>query len=103
MRLTAQRPITDSYAVEVSGWDSNRCFFVEKCALDWTEETGKRVTLTPSLCAGAMIFVRLLQPMSSNRSLPVAYRAQPLGATLEGRQQFRLSPVLPSLGSQDKS
>jgi hypothetical protein len=42
------------------------------------EETGKYLALSRSLCPGA-IFLRLLQPMSADRSIPVAYRTQHIG------------------------
>jgi hypothetical protein len=101
MLLTAQRPFTNSYPVEASGWDSVQSFFVEKCELEWNEDTGKYLTLTHALCQGAMIFLRLLQPTSPDRSLPVAYRAQHIGVTPEGQQQFRLNQIQPNGGSKD--
>ncbi len=103
MVLAAQRPITDTYPVEASGWDSAHAFFVEKCELEWNEETGKSLTLTRLLCPGSMIFLRLLQPTSPDRSLPVAYRAQHIGVTRQGQQQFRLNQIQPNGGSKDKS
>jgi hypothetical protein len=101
--LTAQDPMTDSYPVEVSGWDSTQSFFVEKSELEWNEETGKHVTLTRSLSPGSMIFLRLLLPLSPDRSLPVAYHARPMGVTPEGQQHFLLSQIQPKSGSKDKS
>jgi len=98
MLLAAQRPLTDTYPVEASGWDSAQSFFVEKAELEWNELTGKHVTLSRSLSPGSMIFLRLLQPMSPDRSLPVAYHAQPMGVTPEGQQQFRLNQIEPKSG-----
>jgi len=103
MLATAQRPLTDTYPVEASGWDSAQSFFVEKAELEWNEVTGKYLTLTRSLCPGSMIFLRLLQPMSPDRSLPVAYHAQPIGVTPEGQQQFRLNLIQPKSGWENKS
>ncbi len=103
MLLTARRPLTNSYTVEASGWDSKRSFFVEKSELEWNEQTGKSLTLTRSLRPGSMIFLRLLQPCSPDRSLPVAYHAQPMGVTPEGQQQFRLNQVQPNCCSKDKA
>jgi hypothetical protein len=101
--LTAQHPITDTYLVEASGWDSTHTFFVEKSELEWNEETGKHLTLSRSLAPGSMIFLRLLQPMSPERSLPVAYHAQPIGVSPEGQQQFRLSQIQPNgVSKEDK-
>ena len=98
MLLAAQRPLTDTSPVEASGWDSAQSFFVEKAELEWNELTGKHVTLSRSLSPGSMIFLRLLQPMSPDRSLPVAYHAQPMGVTPEGQQQFRLNQIEPKSG-----
>jgi hypothetical protein len=101
MLLTAARPLTDSYPVEVSGWDSSQSFFVEKADLQWNEETGKHLMLRRSLCPGSMIFLRLLQPLSADRSLPVAYHAQHIGVTTEGQHQFRLNQIQPKGGTKD--
>jgi len=103
MPLSSRNPITNTYPVEASGWGSDQSFFVEKCELEWNEETGKYLTLTRSLSPGSMIFLRLLLPTSPDRSLPVPYRAQPAGFTPEGQQQFRLEQVQPNGGSKDKS
>jgi len=102
MLLTAQRPITNSYSVEASGWDRDRTFFVERSELEWNEESGKLLTLTRSLCPGALIFLRLLQASSLDRSVPMAYRAEPVAETPEGHQQFRLDPIQPNGGSKDE-
>jgi hypothetical protein len=102
MLLTVHRPITNSYPVEASGWDSAKSFFVEKSELEWNEQTGKYLALSHSLCSGAMIFLRLLQPTSPDRSLPVAYHVQHIGVTPEGQQQFRLNQIQPNGGSRDK-
>jgi len=95
MALTAHFPLTSTYSVEVSGWDNTHSFFVEKSELTWNEETGKRLTLAHQLCPGAMIFVRLLQPTASDRTFPVAYQAEPLGQTPEGRQLFQVTRMQP--------
>jgi hypothetical protein len=84
-----------TYRVEVSGWDSSLTFFVEKSELSWSEEGGKQVTLTHALCPGTMIFVRLLQATSSERSVPVPYQAVHVATTPEGFRQFRLSRAEP--------
>ena len=103
MLLIAPRPLTNSYPVEASGWDSNQSFFVEKAELRWNEATGKHLTLARSLCPGSMIFLRLLQPTSPDRSLPVAYRTQHIGVTADGQQQFRLNQIQPNRGPAKKA
>jgi hypothetical protein len=93
MILTAEHPATNVYRVEVSGWDDNKAFFVENSELVWTEDHGKQVKLSCSLSEGAIIFLRLLQPISNDRSHPVAYETELVARNPEGQQQFRLLPV----------
>jgi hypothetical protein len=94
MLLTAERPVpTTQYRVEVSGWDDSKAFFVENSELEWTDESGKQATLNRGLTEGAVIFLRLLQPISNDRAHPVAYEAELVASTDEGQRQFRLRPV----------
>jgi hypothetical protein len=101
MPITAQRPASSSYLVEASGWDSPQSFFVERSEPEWDEEAGKCLTLTHSLRPGAMIFLRLLQQSSPDRSLPVAYRSQFIGVTAGGQQRFRLKQIQLNGNSKD--
>lgn len=93
MILTAEDPATNLYRIEVSGWDENKAFFVENAELKWTEESDKQVTLSCRLGDGAVVFLRLLQPISNDRSHPVAYEAELVARTDEGLRLFRLRPV----------
>ncbi len=86
-------PAVTVYRVEVSGWDNNKAFFVENSELEWSEESGKQVTLRRTLSDGAVVFLRLLQPMSTDRPNPVAYQAELVSSTERGHQQFRLRPI----------
>jgi hypothetical protein len=88
------------YSVEVSGWDVSKDFFVENCELEWNEKSGKRVALRRMLPEGAHVFVRLLQPLSTERSYPVVYEAHFANSLPDGCSQFRLSAVLPSFRSE---
>jgi hypothetical protein len=92
MILTAERPAANLYHVEVSGWDDNKAFFVENAELEWTEESGKQVTLNRGLNDGAVVFLRLLQNIGSDRSHPVAYQAECVARNSQGQRQFRLKP-----------
>jgi len=97
MILTADHPITNPvtnlYLVEVSGWDDKKAFFVENSQLEWTEESGKQVTLNRGLSEDAVIFLRLLQQTGNDRSHPVAYQANFVARNTEGQFQFRLKPI----------
>jgi hypothetical protein len=83
------------YPVEVSGWDSQQRFFVEKCDLAWDEDRGKQVELCHRLPERALLFVRLLQTEEGERPGPVVYEAEWVGSAANGQQQFQLSAVVP--------
>ena len=95
MILSARYPITSVYRVEVSGWDKYQTFFVEKSELEWNEESGKQVVLSHAVVDGAVIFLRLLQPISASRSHAVAYEAEFVSMTSAGQHQFRLRAAWP--------
>jgi len=65
----------NGYRVEVSGWDAEEKFFVEKSMLIWLENVGKRLALNAKIRIGSVLFVRLMQPLGGGTSFPVAYRA----------------------------
>ena len=93
MILSARYPITNLYRVEVSGWDKNQTFFVEKSELEEGEEDGKQVTLSHAIPDGAVVFLRLVPCLSTEQSNPVAYETEFVKTTAEGRHEFRLHPV----------
>lgn len=100
MILAVETPVTNVYRVEVSGWDIHRAFFVENSDLEWSEEAGKRLTLSHALPDGAVIFLRLLQPMGAERSHPVAYQAELVSHTEAGQLHVRLKPIRSRSGKQ---
>ena len=95
MILSARFPITTLYRVEVSGWDKNQAFFVEKSELQWNEETGKQVALNSAVTDGSVVFLRLLQPLSPDRTQPVPYEVELVDTAPDGQRQFRLHAVSP--------
>lgn len=66
--------ITTIYPVEVSGWDHEQTFFVEKTTLDWEENGAKLLQLRNTLGAEAIVFVRLIKPTDERSTYPVAYQ-----------------------------
>ena len=66
---------SNGYRVEVSGWDAEERFFVEKSTLVWSERKGKTVALKSVVRAGSVLFVRLTQPLGGGSGFPVPYRA----------------------------
>jgi hypothetical protein len=93
MLLTERRPALSLYRVEVSGWDMDEMFFVEKTEIAWDEETGKRVKLRRPLRKGSVVFVRLLQSSSVERAYPMAYEVDPLKGEQNGYCEYRLQQV----------
>ena len=93
---------TDGFRVEVSGWDENKIFFVEKSDLAWDDFAGKHVSLQHMLPDGAMVFLRMLQPPALRETPPVAYQVEFIGCDPEGHHQFRLKPVHPRYSRESK-
>jgi hypothetical protein len=86
----------NSYRVEVSGWDASESFFVEKTVLNWGRDEKKEVYLRSVLREASVVFVRLLQPLTSANNLPVAYQAQRIGPRdTEGRSRVHLAHLRP--------
>jgi hypothetical protein len=65
----------DCYRVEVSGWDAKENFFVEKTTLEWNPDDKKSMRLRADIRPGCIVFVRLLQPLATATSFPIAYEA----------------------------
>ncbi|HKM66812.1 MAG TPA: hypothetical protein VJX70_06565 [Candidatus Acidoferrum sp.] len=93
-------PLTQTGLVEVSGWDENEIYFVERSELGWDEFAGKHITLRRMLTEGAIIFVRPIQPTALHRANPIPYEAEFLGCSPEGQHQFRLNGVQTRNGRQ---
>ena len=75
MMAGARKNESNGYQVEVSGWDAEERFFVEKSTLVWSERKGKTVALKSVVRAGSVLFVRLTQPLGGGSGFPVPYRA----------------------------
>lgn len=88
-------PAPRLYSVEISGWDGKEEFFLERCELEWNEDSGKQIALMRTLNDPAVLLVRLLQTTDPGRSHPVAYGAKRIGKTKSGLHQFRLSVMAP--------
>ena len=94
--MSLQDLLSDHYRIEISGWDLDENFFVEKTHLEWSEERGKRVQLHRPLRNGAVVFVRLLAPAASFQGFPIAYQAEMLPSEQpDGSWEFRLVQLHP--------
>lgn len=88
-------PQADCYRVEVSGWDEDEIFFVEKSFLSWDEFAGRHISLQHMLADGAIIFARMLQPTALRSSNPIPYEAKFVSRDPAGYYKFRLTAVKP--------
>jgi hypothetical protein len=85
--------LSGAHHVEVSGWDAEEKFFVERSKLDGSQATGNRVSLEHKVEDGTMIFVRALESTAPQWSRLTPYEAEFAGRDGEGRYQFRLNAV----------
>jgi len=93
---------SSGYRVEVSGWDTKETFFVEKTILEWEGEGKKEIALKSPLREGCVVFVRLLQPVSTSSSFPVAYQARMIaGQDANGRARVGLERLKPKASFKD--
>lgn len=79
-----------TYRVEISGWDSGENFFVEKVDLQWDPDGGKEACVQNLLKQGSVVFIRLLQPLSTHHTYPVAYYVMEVG-TRDARGLIRIA------------
>jgi hypothetical protein len=95
MFTTETQALAQNGWVEVSGWDEDEIFFVERAELNWDEFAGKHVSLTRMLSEGSIIFVRPIQPTALHRANPIPYEAEFVGCSPDGHHQFQLNGVQP--------
>jgi hypothetical protein len=67
-------PNNTKYRIELSGWDQDEAFFVEKTDLEWNGNERKKVSLRHSLREASVVFVRLLQTSTQSHVCPTAYQ-----------------------------
>jgi hypothetical protein len=85
-----------AYQVEVSGWDRNEDFFVEKTELRWREESGKQISLQRPIVSGSLLYLRLIHPAGGERVRPMPFRAELFAEGDEdGHRLVRLLPAIP--------
>lgn len=58
---------------EISGWDTDENFFVEKALLQ-PHGNANRAGLKARLRVGSLVFVRVFDPKSMDRAVPVTYQ-----------------------------
>lgn len=71
---------------EISGWDDEENFFVEKAVLQ-RGGASNRADLRAHLRVGSLVFVRLIEEHSMNRAVPVTYRVSGISLAAGGDDQ----------------
>jgi hypothetical protein len=98
--LLSESVLTAGQLIEVSGWDEDRVFFVERSLLSSDDFDGKQVSLSHMLSEGSIIFLCLLEQSSSHRPSAIPYEARFLGCDSRGQYRFRLQTVVLSHPNQ---
>ncbi len=73
----------NTYQVEISGWDLDDNFFVERTDLLWGQNDRKMVLLRRPVLEGALVFVRLTLPIEYQHSFPIAYHVASVNASAD--------------------
>ena len=71
--MDAQAQQQEMRPVEISGWDTDENFFVEKVFLQSCADGHKRANLRSHLRIGSLVFLRAPEDISPDRSVPIAY------------------------------
>lgn len=77
-----------SRPVEISGWDLAENFFVEKTVLRRCDDGSRSVLLHAPLRVGALVFARLPDEHTADRTSPVTYQVARINAnfSVQGRE-----------------
>lgn len=96
-------PGAAKYRIELSGWDRDEAFFVEKTDLEWGGNERKKVSLRHSLRDAAVVFVRPLQTSTQSHVCPVAYQVRESSQAGDSQAyQYILTRLHPQ-GSRDEN
>jgi hypothetical protein len=81
---------------EISGWDTDENFFVEQAFLHHGHN-GNKVGLRARLRVGSLVFVRLFEEESMNRTVPVTFRVSAIisGRSVRGTREVQIMRAHP--------
>lgn len=86
----------DGYRIEISGWDRENNFFVEKTELAWLPDGTKKALMRTRLQEGTLVFIRLMENNSAERALPVTYLVAGMSSDLiDGKSEVSLAQPHP--------
>ncbi|MGB6876661.1 MAG: hypothetical protein WBD87_11570 [Candidatus Acidiferrales bacterium] len=85
-----------SKIAEISGWDTEENFFVEKAILHGRGDGNSKVDLQARLHVGLLVFVRLSEEASMDRAVPVTYQVSGVDGNANNEvREVRLSRLRP--------
>jgi len=86
--MASQEAEESSRPVEISGWDLAENFFVERTMLRRCDDGSRKVLLHTPLRVGALVFARLSDEQTADRTSPVTYQVARINAnfSVEGRE-----------------
>ena len=92
------------YPVEVSGWDADENFFVEKTVIEWKEGGIKTTSLHCAIRVGCVLFIRLLQTTPIGNNFPIPYEAASVAESgANSARQISLVQLQPRVSSRGES
>ncbi len=92
----------NTYQVEISGWDLDDNFFVQRTDLLWGQNDRKMVLLRRPVLEGALVFVRLTLPIEYGHSYPIAYHVASVNASADTSSwEVALTKVQPRNGTRE--
>jgi hypothetical protein len=74
---------------EISGWDTDENFFVEKAVLHSHRDGNNKVDLRARLRVGSLVFVRVSDDASMDRTVPVTYQVSEIYGNRNARNGAR--------------
>lgn len=90
------------YPIEISGWNVDGEFFVERAQLGWNDLGEKRVSLRETVRDGSVVFVRLMSPKSESAAVPIAYQAELVAdQRSRGAVEMKLVPCRPRISGPE--
>jgi hypothetical protein len=85
-----------SKIAEISGWDMDENFFVEKALLHHYQDGNNKVGLRARLRVGSLVFVRVPDEASLDRTVPVTYQVLRIdGSASHGAREVQLIRLRP--------
>ncbi len=90
------------YPIEISGWNVDGEFFVERTELRWNEKGEKRVSIREAVRDGSVVFARLMLQKSDSAAVPIAYQAELVpDQRSRGALEMKLVPCQPRVNESD--